>query len=127
MIDLFYGYVRNYVTFGIRRGVKRSTRTHEVLGYYARLGKMLGCYVEYELDRFDLLWFWDLEDRTNRNPWLHIEHENSKARLSNLLGKITTSTSDNVIAVGYPATMKGWTRFLDIYSAKTRKPENSEP
>jgi hypothetical protein len=41
MEDLFWGFVRNYVSFGLRPDAKRTTRTNEILGFYSRLGKML--------------------------------------------------------------------------------------
>ncbi|PWI48555.1 hypothetical protein CEE45_05795 [Candidatus Heimdallarchaeota archaeon B3_Heim] len=58
MDDLFYGIIRNYGQFGIRSDTKYNTKwTPMILGYFANLGQMLGCYVEYEWKYFDLTWF----------------------------------------------------------------------
>lgn len=112
MDDLFWGFIRNYVTFGLRLGAKWTTRTNEILGFYAILGKMLGYYIEYEMKDFDLQWFWNLEDMNGQDPWLHIEHENDRRRLDHLIEKIEQSHSDNIIAIGYPPNENKWDWFL---------------
>ena len=112
MEDLFWGFVRNYVSFGLRPYAKRTTRTNEILGFYSILGKMLGCYVEYEKDYFDLQWFWGLDDIYDSEPWLHIEHENSRGRLTELLKKIEDSYSENIVVIGYPKAQEDWDEFL---------------
>lgn len=111
MRDLFYGFIRNYSTFGLRPRSKYTKWTHEILGFYAQLGKMIGCYIEYEWKRFDLVWFWSLADRDAKKPWLHVEHENNPWRLDKLLGKVKETLSNNIILIGYPDTRTDWNRF----------------
>lgn len=36
--ELFYGFIHNYRTFGIRSNSKNTKWTHKILGYFASLG-----------------------------------------------------------------------------------------
>jgi hypothetical protein len=42
MKDLFFGFIHNYWTMGIRPRTKGTKWTSKVLGYFANLGEMLG-------------------------------------------------------------------------------------
>lgn len=108
MEDLFYGFVRNYHSFGIRSKSKWAKWTNEILGFYARLGRMLGNYVEYEWKYYDLTWFWELDE----DPWFHIEHENAADRLFRLMEKVKESIAYNIIIIGYPGSVKDQEEFI---------------
>ncbi len=112
MEDLFYGFVRNYVTFGLVGGSNNTKWTHQILGYFARLGRMLSYYVDYEWRRFDLVWFWSMSDIDEEKPTLHVEHENRASRLGELLKKIKSSHAPNVLVIGYPSSNKTKLQFL---------------
>lgn len=113
--DLFYGFIRNYYTFGIRAAPKRSKQTkwtNMILGFFAKLGQDFGFFVEYEWNRYDLTWFYDLDSREAGKPYLHIEHENVANRLGELMTKMRNSVSDHGIAIGYPADKPASRRFI---------------
>ncbi len=113
MEDLFYGFVRNYYSFGIKPGTRNTKWTNEILGYFAKLGKMLGFFTEYEWQRYDLVWFWGPSDEDDEKPMLHIEHENSQNRQSNLLEKAANSRSENLILIWYPKSERNWDEFVE--------------
>lgn len=125
MRDLFFGFIHNYWTLGIRYESKHAKWTQRILGYFANLGQMLGVVVEYEWRRYDLVWFYQISDRKDGEPWLHVEHENSASRLSNLYEKVVTSKAPNVIAIGYPASYKEESAFVEklerFHSMNTEK------
>lgn len=73
---------------------------------------MLGFIVDYEWGRYDLVWFYDLPEYEEGKPWLHIEHENSSRRLSNLLGKTRESESSSIVAIGYPESPSALKKFV---------------
>ena len=104
MENLFRGFIKNYMSFGIRDNANWTKWTHRILGYYGQLGRMLGVSVEYEWNKFDLVWFWEEEDRKSKDPWLHIEHENDPDRLIKLAEKAAESYSLNVVVIGYPGS-----------------------
>lgn len=110
--ELFYGFIHNYRTFGIRSNSKNTKWTHKILGYFASLGQMLGFIVDYEWGRYDLVWFYDLPEYEEGEPWLHIEHENSSRRLSNLLRKTRESEFPSVLAIGYPNSPTALKKFV---------------
>jgi len=117
MRDMFYGFIRNYAGLGLRAGVSDANWTHEILGFYSRLGQMLGCYVQYEWKRFDLVWFWDLAAMTYEKPLLHIEHENRPNRLDHLISKVRESMSENILIIAYPDSKSELDRFLEALTS----------
>jgi hypothetical protein len=112
MKDLFFGFIHNYWTMGIRPRSKGTKWTNKVLGYFANLGELLGFYTEYEWRLFDLLWFDEYEDRKEGTPYLHIEHENSSDRLDNLMQKVVKSKAPYVIAIGYPSSKESHLKYV---------------
>ncbi len=102
LVDLFYGFIQNYWTFGLRFQSSKAKWTHKILGYFSTLGEMLGFVVENEWERYDLVWFTTYPDLLLGKPMLHIEHENDSSRLESLLEKVLESKAPSVIAVGYP-------------------------
>ena len=122
--DLFYGFVHSYWTFGIRDKSKHASWTHRILGYFASLGELLGFVIDYEWRKYDLVWFYDIPEFRSDEPWLHIEHENSARRLSNLLGKVKESVAPSVVAIGYPASgdaHKAFVKKIETYRKKADK------
>jgi len=77
---LFKGFVRNYGTLLLDKASTR-TYTHREIGYWMRLGEMMGYFTKMEEQRViygekrlaDLLWVGD-DDET---PILHLEVENT--------------------------------------------------
>ena len=122
--NLFYGFIRNYWTFGIKRTPKASTRskwTNMILCFFARLGQDLGFIIEYEWNRFDLTWFDSMEEREAGEPYLHVEHENSSQRLGELMNKVKTSPASNVVAIGYPEFPLAYNEFVDEIESLQKK------
>lgn len=103
LYDLFYGFIRNYVTFGIYDDITNTKFTHRILGYFADVGRMLGMWVDFEKGRSDLLWFYNKRDK---KPLLHIEHENYSDRLKNVIGKLKSSKAESFLGICYPSTEK---------------------
>jgi len=117
MSDMFYGFIRNYAGLGLRAGTSDANWTREILGFYSRLGQMLGCYVLYEWKRFDLVWFWDLAAMNYEKPFLHIEHENRPNRLDHLISKIKESMCESILIIAYPDSKSEMTRFLEALAS----------
>lgn len=103
LYDLFYGFIRNYVTFGIYDDITNTKFTHRILGYFADVGRMLGMWVNYEEGRADLIWYYNRSDKV---PLLHIEHENHSDRIDEVLGKLKSSNAKSFLGICYPRTEK---------------------
>ena len=80
LMRLFKGFVRNYGTL-LLGNTSTRTYTHREVGFWMRLGEMMGYFtrmeeqrVIYGVKRFtDLLWF----DDDGETPVLHLEEENT--------------------------------------------------
>ena len=72
--DLYDAFRFNYHTLQLVPGDNNTTWTHRILGYFDKLGRMLGYAVYFERNRDDLSW-WDYSE--DEKFFLHLEHENS--------------------------------------------------
>ena len=104
--DLQDGFTRNYHSFQLTGEHTNTTWTHRILGYFDRLGRMLGYEVQFEKERYDLTW-WDYSINQEKGKIiLHVEHENStnknKIIEETLEYKILDSEAKIALAICYP-------------------------
>ena len=101
--DLYRAFVYNYHTLQLTPGQTGATWTHRVLGFFDKLGRMLGNIVDFEFAKRDLTWWFDEENR------LHIEHENKNKKeriIENTIKKVLISDAKRAIAICYPKNEK---------------------
>ncbi|MBA7514855.1 hypothetical protein ES705_06890 [subsurface metagenome] len=101
--DLYSAFVSNYHTLQLTARHTNTTWTHRVLGFFDNLGRMLGHFVLFEKDKYDLTW-WYGEEKV-----LHIEHENSSSKeriIEKTIKKVLISDAKRAIAVCYPKNEK---------------------
>ena len=93
MEDIFRAFIRNYGNLELSEIYYGTNWTNRILGYFDNLGRLMGYYVYYEWNKYDLTWFENYNEPANTEPpILHVESENDDTRFSTaLLGKVKKS------------------------------------
>ena len=101
--DLYSAFVSNYHTLQLTTRQTDTTWTHRVLGFFDKLGRMLGHIVFFEDAKCDLTWWYGDENS------LHIEHENKNKKeriIEKTIKKVLMSDAKRAIAICYPKNKK---------------------
>lgn len=104
--DLRDGFTENYHSFQLMETNTGTTWTNRILGFFDKLGRMLGYVVQFEKEKYDLTW-WDYSiEQEQGKIILHVEHENKtdKSRIieETFEYKILNSRARIVLAICYP-------------------------
>ncbi|MFW9997872.1 MAG: hypothetical protein ACFFD4_37875 [Candidatus Odinarchaeota archaeon] len=71
--DLIQSLVGNYHSLQLHGLHTNTTWTRRLIGHYDQLGRLLGYWVDYEHQNYDLVWFY----REKKGIFFHLEHENA--------------------------------------------------